>query len=51
MGFAWMEGILLLATIGRRWRMRLVPGQRVEPYPRITLRPKDGVRVTMARRT
>ena len=50
MGFAWMEGILLLATIGRRWRMRLVPGQRVEPYRRITLRPKDGVRVTMARR-
>jgi cytochrome P450 len=50
MGFAWMEGILLLATIGRKWRMRLVPGQRVEPYPRITLRPKDGVRVVMGRR-
>jgi cytochrome P450 len=50
MGFARMEGALLLATIGRRWRMRLVPGQRVEPHPRITLRPKDGVRVTLSRR-
>jgi len=50
MGFAWMEGVLLLATIGRRWQMRLVPGHRVEPYPRITLRPKDGVRVTVTRR-
>jgi cytochrome P450 len=47
MGFAWMEGILLLATLGRRWRMRLVPGQRVVPHPRITLRPKNGVLVTL----
>ncbi|HEX6903898.1 MAG TPA: cytochrome P450 [Thermoanaerobaculia bacterium] len=50
MGFAWMEGILLLATIGRRWRMRLVPGHPVEPSPRITLRPKHGVRVMLERR-
>jgi cytochrome P450 len=50
MGFAWMEGVLLLATIGRRWTMRLAPGPRIEPHPRITLRPKNGVRVTLARR-
>jgi cytochrome P450 len=50
MGFAWMEGVLLLATIGRRWSMRLAPGQKVEPYPRITLRPKNGVRVRLSRR-
>jgi cytochrome P450 len=50
MGFAKMEGVLLLATIGRRWRMRLVPGQRVEPHPRITLRPRDGVRVILTKR-
>lgn len=50
MGFAWMEGVLLLATLGRRWKMRLVPGQRVEPHPRITLRPKNGVWVTLERR-
>jgi cytochrome P450 len=50
MGFARMEGALLLATIGRRWTMRLVPGQRIEPQARITLRPKGGVRVSLSRR-
>lgn len=44
-GFAWMEGSLLLATIGQRWRFRLAPGCRVEPLPRITLRPRHGLRV------
>lgn len=51
MGFAKMEGALLLATLGRRWRMRLVPGQRIEPEARITLRPKEGVRVALEKRT
>jgi cytochrome P450 len=50
MGFAWMEGVLLLATLGRRWRMRLVPGHPVAPSARITLRPKHGVLVTLSRR-
>ncbi len=48
--FAWMEGILLLATIAQHWRMRLVPGHPVEPQPRITLRPKHGLRMTLERR-
>jgi cytochrome P450 len=38
-GFAWTEATLLLASLARRWRMRLVPGRRVELKPRITLRP------------
>ncbi len=51
LGFAWMEGILLLATLGRRWTMELPPGQPpVEPSPRITLRPKGGVPVVLRRR-
>jgi cytochrome P450 len=50
-GFALMEGVLLLATLARRWRMRLVPGHAVEMRPRITLRPgKAGVPVTLERR-
>ena len=49
-GFAWMEGTLLIATIARRWRMRLVPGHAVVEHPRITLRPKHGVRVRMEER-
>ncbi|MCA1591750.1 MAG: cytochrome P450 [Acidobacteria bacterium] len=49
--FALMETTLLLATIARRWRMRLVPGHRVEMSPRITLRPgKQGVLVTLEQR-
>jgi cytochrome P450 len=38
-GFAWMEGVLALATMARRWKLRLVPGARVVAEPRITLRP------------
>ncbi len=47
---AWMEGILLLATIGQRWRLRLAPGQRVELRPTITLRPKYGLVMVPERR-
>jgi cytochrome P450 len=43
--FAWMEGTLLLATIAQRWRLRLAPGQVVEPKPMITLRPRFGMRM------
>jgi cytochrome P450 len=49
-GFAWMEGVLLVATLASRWRMRLDPAHRVETFPRITLRPRRGVRVTLERR-
>jgi len=38
-GFAWMEGVLALATLARRWRLRHVPGSRVTAHPTITLRP------------
>ena len=43
--FAWMEGILLLATIGQRFRLRLQPGHRVEPKALMTLRPRYGMRM------
>ncbi len=38
--FAWMEGVLILATIAHKWRLRLVPGQSIDVQPKITLRPK-----------
>ncbi|MBA3945874.1 MAG: cytochrome P450 [Herpetosiphonaceae bacterium] len=41
--FAWMELITVLATIAQHWRMRVVPGHVVEPQPRLTLRPRNGV--------
>jgi cytochrome P450 len=45
--FAWMEGILLIATLAQRWRMRLVHNHRVETNAVITLRPKYGMRMTV----
>ena len=48
--FAWMEAILLTATIAQRWRLRLVPGQRIEVQPKITLRPKFPIRMVPERR-
>jgi cytochrome P450 len=45
--FAWMEAILSLVTIAQRWRLRLVPGQRIEVQPKITLRPKHGIRMVV----
>lgn len=49
-GFAWMEGILLIATLAQHWRMRLVPDHRVETLPVITLRPKYGMQMTVKKR-
>ncbi len=43
--FAWMEGVIVMAAIAQRWRLRLEPGQRVEPLPLITLRVKNGLRM------
>jgi len=48
--FAWMEGILLLATIAQQWRMQLVRDQVIDIQPLITLRPKYGMRMTTERR-
>jgi cytochrome P450 len=49
-GFAWTVGVLVIATIAQRWRMRLVPGHPVEMEPLITLRPKHGMRMILERR-
>ncbi|QOY85347.1 cytochrome P450 [Paludibaculum fermentans] len=48
--FAWLEGVLVLAAIGQRWRFELDPAQPVEPQPLLTLRPKHGIKVTIHRR-
>jgi len=48
--FAWMEGVLLVAALSRKWRMRLVTGHPVEVQPLITLRPKHGMRMILEQR-
>ena len=50
-GFAWMEGILLIATLAQKWRLRLVPHHPVALKPVVTLRPKHGMKMTVSRRS
>jgi cytochrome P450 len=42
-GFAWTEGVLALAVIARRWRLRPVPERPLQLEPLITLRPRRGL--------
>lgn len=47
-GFAWMEGVLLLATFAQRCRLRFAEsGQSILPQPKITLRPPPCVRMVV----
>jgi cytochrome P450 len=48
--FAWMELILLVATISQRWRLRMVANHPVVPQPLITLRARHGMRMTVEKR-
>lgn len=48
--FAWLEGVLALATLAQRWKPRLVPGHPVEIMPFATLRPKHGMMMTLEHR-
>jgi cytochrome P450 len=49
--FAMLEATLLLAMIQQKCHFELVPGHAVEPVASVTLRPKNGIRVTVHRRT
>ncbi len=48
--FAWMEGVLLLAVLGRKWKLGLAPNQKIEMQPMITLRPKHGIKIRVKKR-
>lgn len=48
--FARTEALVLLAAIVRAYRVELCPHQKVVPEGSVTLRPRDGVRVTLRRR-
>jgi cytochrome P450 len=49
-GFAWLEGLRVLATLAQTWRRPLVPGPPMEPWVLVTLRPHQGILVYRARR-
>ena len=48
--FAMMEIVLVLATIGQRFRFGLVSDHSVSLLPAMSLRPKDGIKVVIERR-
>ena len=48
--FAWMEGVLIIATIAQEWSMHLVPSQRIKLDPAITLRSKYGMKMKLSQR-
>jgi cytochrome P450 len=52
-GLAWMEGVLILATIARDWHLSTLADDPHPSAPRldakVTLRPKDGVPVLLRR--
>jgi cytochrome P450 len=50
-GFAWMEGVLILATLVRRWRIRAVTASPLDFRVRMTLRPVRPLRVQLQRRS
>lgn len=45
--FAVMEMSLVIAMITQRFRLDLVPGQNVQPVPKISLRPSQAVRMSL----
>jgi len=49
-GFAWAEAILVLATLCKRWRLRLEQSKAVEPHALFTLRPRNGIQMRMEQR-
>ena len=48
--FAWMEGVLVIAALAPRLRLRMASGQRVETKARMTLRPKYPMRMIVETR-
>ncbi|MGZ5470793.1 MAG: cytochrome P450, partial [Nitrososphaeraceae archaeon] len=48
--FAWMESILISAIINRRWKMNIIPTNKVILKPLITLRSKYGMHMKITRR-
>ena len=44
------EILITVAILARRFRFRLVPGQSIEPTAWTTLRPKNGIMVTLEKR-
>jgi len=50
MALALVEAQLILATIAQRFRLTLIPDQKIVLQHRITMRPRDGIKMTLVPR-
>ena len=48
--FSLQEAVIVLAHVMRSFALTPAPGQKIEPVQRITLRPRDGLRLRLERR-
>lgn len=48
--FAWMEGVIIIASVMADWKMYLVPNQKIVPEALITIRPKNGMKMIVEKR-
>ena len=48
--FAWTEGVLLIAVLMQKWKLRLMPEQKIGLKPLMTLRPKFGMKMRIEKR-
>jgi cytochrome P450 len=48
--FAWMEGVLVLASLAQHWKLQLDTHHQVKVKPLLTLRTKNGVSMILKRR-
>jgi cytochrome P450 len=49
-GFAMLEAVVIAAMIVARYDFELVPGQKIEPDPRVTLGVKNGIQMNLRAR-
>jgi cytochrome P450 len=49
-GFAWTQGVLVIAALTRRWKMQLAPGVRIKLEPQLTLRSRYGMPMKLRQR-
>jgi cytochrome P450 len=48
--YAMLEGVLVLAAIAQKWKLRTIPGQKVQMEQLLNLRPKNGLQMTVHKR-
>jgi cytochrome P450 len=49
--YATLQILMILSVLLRKYDLRLVPGQTIEPRPMVILRPKHGIRMTFTEST